>query len=300
MRIYRMWFMLLLIGMALASLKMPAKPGSNDFLADYASVITHEQTKKEMQADLRSWNTKGKSRLFVVTISNLAGYGMSDPDSGAKSWFDSWGLDSDDILFLYSVGDRKAKIELGSEWDDTSRAKADQILRDVVVPPSLHGDYSLAVFRGANAVHRLMEEPKGPGASGGGLSDKLDRGIARSLPYCSLSGGMALAMFMGGAVLLLLGLVGIPQFIGRPAMIGMSLSVFLATAFSSLVLPILGVIALIALAMVMPSHHHHCHSWFGWGDSDDGWFGGCSSWFGGGHHHHHHHNSWGGGCSDWW
>lgn len=294
-----MWFLFLLLGLWAAALQMPARPGPNDFLADYANVITVAQTRKAMQSDLRSWNTKSKSRIFVVTISNLAGYGLSDVDTGAKGWFEIWGLDADDILFLYSVGDRKAKIQLGGEWDETSRAKADQILRDVVVPPSLHGDYSLAVFRGANAVHHLTEEPKGPGASGGSFTEKLDRGIARSLPYCALSGVMTLAMFLGGAVLLLLGLAGIPQFLGRPAMIGMSLTVFLATAFSSLVLPILGVVALVALAMIMPSHHHHCHSWFGWGDSHDGWFGGCSSWFGGGHHHHHH-SSWGGGCSDWW
>ncbi|MBS2038353.1 TPM domain-containing protein [bacterium] len=294
-----MWFLFFVLGLWAVALQMPAKPGPNDFLADYANVITVDQTRKQMQSDLRSWNAKGKTRVFVVTISNLAGYGLSDVESGAKGWFEIWGLDSDDILFLYSVGDRKAKIQLGSEWDETSRAKADQILRDVVVPPSLHGDYSLAVYRGANAVHHLAEEPKGPGASTGSISEKLDRGIARSLPYCSLSGMMTLVMFLGGAMLLLLGLAGIPQFIGRPAMIGLSLTVFLATAFSSLVLPILGVTALVALAMIMPSHHHHCHSWFGWGDSHDGWFGGCSSWFGGGHHHHHH-SSWGGGCSDWW
>lgn len=298
MRNWRIWLSFLLLGLWAVASKMPPKPGPNDFLTDYANVITVEQTKKEMQADLRGWNTKGKSRLFVVTISSLAGYGMTDVQSGAKAWFEQWGLDSDDLLFLYSVGDRKAKIWLGSEWQSSDQDKADQIMRDVVVPPSMHGDYSLAVFRGANALHHFVEEgPKGSVSSSASLADKLDRGIARNLPYCNIPGPLAAVMFVAGALLLLFGLAGLPQFIGRPAMIAMSLGVFTATAFSSVVLPILGVIALIAICAMLPSHHHHCHSWFGWGDChSDGWFGGCDSWFGG----CSGSRSWGGGCSDWW
>jgi len=290
---HQVFLWLLVAGLGLAALKLPAKPG-NDFLADYANVINVEQTKSELRSDLKAWNAQGKSRLFIVTVSSLNGYGLSDVAEGSKTWSQAWGLDQDDVLFLFSVGDRKAWIQTGAEWGAAGEARADEILRETVMPPARNGDYSLAVFRGANALHRFMEP--GPGAvqpAGSSASQKVQAGIHRALPYCDLPWPIALGLFSLGSLMLIMGVMGVPRELGRPVMLAGTTVTFLATAFSTVALPVFGIILLIGLSMLFPSHHHHCHSWFGWGSShhNDSWFGGCGDWFDG---------LWGGGCSDRW
>lgn len=286
----RFFLWLLVIGFCLAAAKLPSKPG-NEYLNDYANVINIEQTKKELRADLKGWNAQGKSRFYVVTVSNLSGYGLEDVVSGSRAWFDAWGLDQDDALFLFSVGDRKAWIRLGSDWGAAGEAKADAILRDVVMPPAGHGDYSLAVFRGANAVHRLIEGgTESTKAASAPLSERIQAGLHRALPYCEMSWPVALAMFALGFLLCTMGVLGVPRELGRAGMLVAGSVTLLATAFSTIALPVFGILLVIGVSMLLP-HHHHCHSWFGWGNS----------------HHHSHglletffESFWGGGSSDRW
>lgn len=280
---------MLALGLCLAAAKLPSKPGS-DYLNDYANVINIEQTKKELRADLKSWNSKGKSRFYVVTVSSLGSYGLGDVVSGSKAWFEAWGLDQDDALFLFSVGDRKAWIQLGAEWGAPGEAKADQILREVVMPPAGHGDYSLAVFRGANSVHRLLEGgTEDTKAASAPISQKIQAGLHRTLPYCEMPWPVALGLFALGVLLLVMGVLGIPREMGRAGMIAASLVTILATAFSTIALPVFGIILVIGISLLFPQRHH-CHSWFG------------------GHHHHHSDSLvesvfeavWGGGSSNRW
>ena len=288
---YRMLLWLLALGVCLAVAKLPTKP-ANDFLNDYANVINIEQTRNELRSDLKTWNAQGKSRLFVVTVSSLGGYGLGDVVSGSKAWFDAWGLDHDDVLFLFAVGDRKAWVQMGSDWGPSGEARAGQILSDVVMPPAGQGDYSLSVFRGTNALHRLIEGGTDSArAARAPLSDKIQAGLRRALPYCEMPWPVAFAMFGLGTVLLILGVLGIPKIMGRPGMLAAATLTITATAFSTVALPVFGIILVIGISMMLP-HHHHCHSWFGLGDS-----------------HHHHSNgllglffdgSWGGGSSDSW
>lgn len=259
---HRVFLWLLVAGLGLAALKLPAKPG-NDFLADYANVINVEKTKAELRSDLKAWNAQGKSRLFIVTVSSLNSYGLSDVVEGSKTWSQAWGLDQDDVLFLFSVADRKAWIQTGSEWGPAGQAKGDEILRETIMPPARNGDYSLAVFRGANALHRFMEP--GPGAIQPGGPSKMQAGIHRALPYCDLPWPVALGLFSVGSLMLIMGVMGVPQELGRPVMLAGATVTFLATAFSTVALPVFGIILLIGLSMLFPSHHHHCHSWFNWG-----------------------------------
>jgi len=287
---YRIFLWLLAFGLCLAAARLPSKP-SSDYLNDYANVINIEQTRKELRADLKSWNAPGKSRLYVVTASHLSDYGLTDVVSGSKAWFDAWSLDQDDVLFLFSVGDRKAWIQLGSEWGTAGEAKADKVLREVVMPPAGHGDYSLAVFRGANAVHRLIEGgTESNKAASAPLSEKIQAGFHRGLPYCSMPWTIALPMLALGIGLLVMGVLGVPRELGRAGMLAAATVTILATAFSTLALPVFGIILLVGISILFPSHHHHCHSWFGWGNSHhsggflESFFEGC----------------WGGGSSDRW
>lgn len=293
---HRIFLWLLVVGLCLAAAKLPSKP-ANEYLNDYANVINVEQTKKELRTDLKGWNAKGKSRFHVVTVSNLSGYGMDDVVAGSKAWFEAWGLDQDDALFLFSVGDRKAWIHLGSDWGAAGQAKADAILRDVVMPPAGHGDYSLAVFRGSNSIHRLLEGgTEGTIAASAPVSERIQAGLHRALPYCEIPWPVALGLFAVGIILFVMGVLGVPRELGRAGMLVAGSVTLLATAFSTIALPVFGFLVLVGVLMLLPNNHHHCHSWFGWGNSDR-------------HHHHHHSHGlvetffesfWGGGSSDRW
>ena len=288
---HRIFLWLLAFGLCLAAARLPSKP-ANDYLHDYANVINIEQTKKELRADLKSWNGPGKSRFYVVTVSSLSGYGLTDVVSGSQAWFDAWGLDQDDALFLFSVGDRKAWIRLGSDWGAAGEAKAQQILREVVMPPAGHGDYSLAVFRGANAVHRLIDAgTETTKAASAPLSEKIQAGLHRGLPYCSVPWTIALPLFALGFGLLIMGVLGVPREVGRAGMLASATLTITATAFSAVALPVFGIILLIGISIMFPSHHHHCHSWFGGGNSHHSSGGLLESFFEG---------CWGGGSSDRW
>lgn len=287
---YRMLLWLLALGLCLAAAKLPTKP-ANDFLNDYANVINIEQTRNELRSDLKTWNATGKSRLFVVTVSSLGGYGLEDVVSGSKAWFDTWGLDQDDVLFLFSVGDRKAWVQVGSDWGPGGEARASQILKDVVMPPAGQGDYSLAVFRGTNALHRMIEGGTDSArAASAPLSEKIQAGLRRTLPYCEMPWQVALAMFGLGFAFLILGVLGLPRLMGRPAMLAAATLTITATAFSAVALPVFGIILVIGISMFLP-HHHHCHSWFGWGESRHDSCGVLGFFFDG---------VWGGGSSDSW
>ena len=291
---HRVFLWLLVAGLCLAALKLPAKPG-NDFLADYANVINIEKTRTELRSDLKAWNAPGKSRLFVVTVASLKSYGLTDVVEGARTWSQAWGLDEDDVLFLFSVSDRKAWIQTGGAWGPEGAAKADEILRETIMPPARNGDYSLAVFRGSNALHRFIEAGPGATQAGGGssASQKIQAGLHRGLPYCDIPWPIALGLFGLGGVLLVMGVMGVPKEVGRAGMLACGLVTLVATAFSTVALPVFGIILVIGISIMFPSHHHHCHSWFNWGSShhNDSWFGGCGDWFDG---------LWGGGCSDRW
>lgn len=283
---------MLFVGLCLAALQLPTKP-ANDFLADYANVINIEKTRAELRSDLKAWNAPGKSRLFVVTVNSLKSYGFSDVVEGSRAWAQAWGLEKADVLFLFSVGDRKAWIQTGADWGAAGEAKAGEILRDTVMPPARSGDYSLAVFRGANALHRFMQP--GPGAIQAGgvtLSEKMQASIHRSLPFCDLPWPLVLGLFGLGSTLLIMGVIGVPREIGRAGMLAAAAVTILATAFSSLVLPLCVIGVIVGISLLFPSHHHHCHSWFHRRSSHHrGWLGDCGDWFDG---------LWGGGCSDRW
>ena len=63
--------------------------------------------------------------IVVVTIPSLAKYDASNIESYARGLFHNWGIGSQahnyGVLLLVSVGDRKARIELGAAWGGTTR-----------------------------------------------------------------------------------------------------------------------------------------------------------------------------------
>ncbi|HKW32732.1 MAG TPA: TPM domain-containing protein [Candidatus Acidoferrum sp.] len=59
------------------------------------------------------------------------------------------------VLLLVSVGDRKARIELGAAWAGTKDDTTLMIMQDIMVPNFKKGDYSSGILQGVEALDTM-------------------------------------------------------------------------------------------------------------------------------------------------
>jgi len=123
----------------------PTRPEQHDCILDEASLIRADdaqQIKTLCEAVLRDQ----KIPIIVVTPPSLTMYDATDIESYARGLFDKWGIGSQTnnygILLLVSLGDRKARIELGAGWGGTKDGTARMVMEDIIVPNFKKGDYS--------------------------------------------------------------------------------------------------------------------------------------------------------------
>jgi uncharacterized membrane protein YgcG len=140
--------LLLAAAPSLLSQTFPPRPGQRDFILDEASLI-HSEDAQQIKTLCERLLSEEKIPIIVVTIPSLAKYDASDIESYARALFDNWGIGSQThnygVLLLVSLGDRKARIELGSAWagakDDTAR----MIMDDILIPNFKKSNYSAGI-----------------------------------------------------------------------------------------------------------------------------------------------------------
>lgn len=142
--------------------KAPVRPNQEVFVADYASLLQPE-TKASLVQRVRNQNRRSTSQLFVITVSHLRPYEQSDIVSAAQDCFPAWGMSEADVLLLLSVGDRKARIQLGGQWSNRWDLEMQRIMSEVIVPNCKSGDYQKALIDGAERL--LIVTEAGPTAS---------------------------------------------------------------------------------------------------------------------------------------
>lgn len=142
----------------LMSQTFPAPPGQHDFILDEAGLI-HLQDAQQIKNLCEELLKKESIPIVVVTIPSLAKYDASDIESYARALFDHWGIGSQTnnygILLLVSLGDRKARIELGAAWAGTKDETARMIMDDIIIPNFKKGDYSAGILQGVQALETL-------------------------------------------------------------------------------------------------------------------------------------------------
>lgn len=165
------WLALVTLLLAASSgwaVTFPAKPSKHDFVVDQAHLLSPEDQKAVNQT-AQALLKDEQIPLFVVTITSLsaqeaAGLGI---EQYATKLFDTWGIGSPDrnygILLLVSVGDRKARIELGAGFEHRYDAQAKDIMQSLIIPAFKRGDYSIGIrdgVRGLDAMARGLQLPK--------------------------------------------------------------------------------------------------------------------------------------------
>lgn len=150
----------------------PEKPPKEHFYVDQAGLLAAEDAAAidKIAASLLS---EEKIPLLVVTIPSLISFQATahSVDSYAAALFDEWGIGSQarnyGILLLVSVGDRKARIELGKAWDGKHDADARHVMDAMIVPAFKRGDFSAGIREGVNAMDKMarglaLPKPKTP------------------------------------------------------------------------------------------------------------------------------------------
>lgn len=281
---------LLLLGLWGWSDTLPRSPGG--YVADFAGVLPAD-SKSSLEQQLNQWNGGSSTRIYLVTFAHLSTYGHTDVEAATRALASAWGLDGDDMMLLISVGDRKARIQLGRDWGNRYDAECSQTMRDVIVPACKIADYKMALGRGATALHGLAE--RGPrGAVSVGFTQRLETGMSHYFPFCMVPWPLAAVLMLAGVLCFIAALAGWVKDSDRVPMVGLAAALTLGTAFSGILVAIAGLVLVVMVMSVLPSCHHHCHhhcdSWSS--SSGSSWFssGGDSSWGGGG-------SDWGGGGS---
>jgi len=155
-----------------AQVDIPPVPEGDHYILDEAGILSSDTMSKIGDIQERA-AMSNKTQIVVVTINSKASYGagtLSIEDFAAE-WFNEWGIGirrggelyDRGILLLVSVGDRKARIELGREWGHRWDGYAQRVMSNMIVPQFKAGDYELGIVRGVDALGQMAQ--RGPSGS---------------------------------------------------------------------------------------------------------------------------------------
>jgi uncharacterized protein len=142
-------------------------PGQREFILDKANLLD-SATKAQIQQECDKLLTEHATPIIVVTIPSLAQYGGGGLriETFARLLFDQWQVGvaklgkegqiwNTGILLLVSVGDRKARIELGAGWRRDNDQVCQQIMDEQIVPNFRRGDYAGGIAAGVKALDAM-------------------------------------------------------------------------------------------------------------------------------------------------
>ncbi len=231
---------------ALAQLRIPRVPPRGLFTRDYAAILTVRAVNTIGQAQREAFEAHD-TPIIVVTVPSMAKYGGGgySIERFANEWFDKWqigkrGPDGElinqGILFLISSGDRKARIELGADWERRWDAYCARIMSEVIVPAFKEGDYSAGTVAGVEALRGMAE--LGPESSPPfDLKKALQSRPVKTSPLPLWGIGL---MLIGGVALIALSFV-MPQH--RKWLLIVGIGLIVAAVLFWIVLVVLGLLA---------------------------------------------------------
>ena len=152
--------------------EFPDKPPKQYFYLDQAALLNPQDAQAIDQLALQLLQEQ-QVPIIMVTIPSLLAYRAADlsVEQYARALFDHWGIGTPSrnygILLLVSLGDRKARIELGAAWEHKHDGDAEYIMSDLIVPAFKAGNYSGGIRQGVEALDKMarglgLPRPKQP------------------------------------------------------------------------------------------------------------------------------------------
>jgi len=128
------------------------------YISDHAYLLGTEQEEK---IERWLWQIESKTgvEIIVITIGSIEDYPGTPNQSieqFATALFDTYEIGNlprnDGVLLLVSMGDRKARIELGAGYGHSRDADAHRILNQVITPEFKKADYVAGITAGVKAI----------------------------------------------------------------------------------------------------------------------------------------------------
>ena len=139
---------------------VPAEDGMGFFIHDYANLIDEVATQRIKEAQQKAFE-EHDTPIIVVTIASMARYDHDgDIESLATEWFNQWRIGTQDrpdgsnrgMLVLVSVGDRKARIELGGDWGRDWDAYSQRVMDRDIIPYFKQQQYGRGIANGVESL----------------------------------------------------------------------------------------------------------------------------------------------------
>lgn len=149
------------------AMQFPDKPAATDYFVDQATLLDL-QSRTAINETAAALLREQKIALFVVTLPSLASVDASGTgiEGYATALFDHWGIGSEErnygMLLLVSLGDRKARIELGEGFGRQYDGASTDIMQSLILPAFKRGDYGTGIrdgVRGLDAMARGLGLP---------------------------------------------------------------------------------------------------------------------------------------------
>ena len=220
-------------------MKFPKTPKPGQLVQDYAGIISDEDNKAIREIQFKTFE-QFDTPIVVVTISSKAEFKAEGEgiERVAHELFDRWQIGkriedgkliNQGILLLVSVGDRKARIELGADWGHRWDNRCDEIMQRSIVKRFKKGDYSGGILEGVKKLAAMAEsDPKSsPSLS---LFENMDEPLNQVSPIPKLWAYLGI----GAGLLVMLLALAVPEW--RVPLIGTGLAIIALVIFLKVIL----------------------------------------------------------------
>lgn len=165
-RFFGLMLVLLFAAVPLLAQNIPPVPADGKYVQDYARVL-QKSTMDAIAEVQRVAYTQHDTPIVVVTVRSMRDYGATNMsiDEFTTRWFNQWGIGkkiedgmmaNKGVLLLVSLGDRKARIELGADWGRAFDATARNIMDNRIIPHFKAGDFNGGILAGTRALGEMV------------------------------------------------------------------------------------------------------------------------------------------------
>ncbi|HEX2618657.1 MAG TPA: TPM domain-containing protein [Phototrophicaceae bacterium] len=129
------------------------------YVNDFAGIISDANEQDLRQRLEVLWDSGVET--VVVTVNSYTDYGTNATsfEDFVTHLFNYWGVgdsDSDGVMILVAVKDRKVRIEVGSSYESTQNSAMQGVINEFMLPRFRQNDYEGGIIDGSEAVIRIL------------------------------------------------------------------------------------------------------------------------------------------------
>lgn len=145
----------------------PELPTDGQFVVDQTDTLSKSDIDSLNLISRKLWQEK-QIPIVTVLITSLGSMeaGNQSIERYTREVFDHWQLGHEDrnygVILLVSLGDRKARIEMGMGWDHRYDREARVIMDNYIIPQFQKRNFALGIYDGVLALDKVVRGLKLP------------------------------------------------------------------------------------------------------------------------------------------